>query len=204
MNYDYAEKYLIELVGRRDGNSKFADGYRFQNYGSFSLGWVFTQENFIKPVSSFIGLDFGKVRLSYGSSGNDAGLGDYDYVSTVNQGTTILGSPAGSLISTSLNNSGLISLTRTWERVEQKNIGVDLNFLNNRLVFNWDYFIKENKGMLSEVSYPALLGGRAPKTNSGHLRVRGWEVSLTWRDRIKDFSYFVTANVSDTLSLIHI
>ena len=200
VNYDYAEKYLIELVGRRDGNSKFADGYRFQNYGSFSLGWVFTQENFIKPVSSFIGLDFGKVRLSYGSSGNDAGLGDYDYVSTVNQGTTILGSPAGSLISTSLNNSGLISLTRTWERVEQKNIGVDLNFLNNRLVFNWDYFIKENKGMLSEVSYPALLGGRAPKTNSGHLRVRGWEVSLTWRDRIKDFSYFVTANVSDTRS----
>lgn len=54
--------------------------------------------------------------------------------------------------------------------------------------------------MLSEVSYPALLGGRAPKTNSGHLRVRGWEVSLTWRDRIKDFSYFVTANVSDTRS----
>lgn len=200
VNYDYAEKYLIEFMGRRDGNSKFADGYRFQNYGSFSLGWVFTQENFIKPVSSFIGLDFGKVRLSYGSSGNDAGLGNYDYVSTINQGTTILGSPAGTQISTSLNNSGLISLTRTWERVEQKNIGVDLNFLNNRLVFNWDYFIKDNKGMLSEVSYPALLGGRAPKTNSGHLRVRGWEVSLTWRDRIKDFSYYVTANVSDTRS----
>ena len=200
VNYDYAEKYLIELMGRRDGNSKFADGYRFQNYGSFSLGWVFTQENFIKPVSSLFGLDFGKVRLSYGSSGNDAGLGNYDYVSTINQGTTILGSPAGTQISTSLNNSGLISLTRTWERVEQKNIGVDLNFLNNRLVFNWDYFIKENKGMLSEISYPALLGGRAPKTNSGHLRVRGWEVSLTWRDHIKDFSYYVTANVSDTRS----
>lgn len=200
VNYDYAEKYLLELMGRRDGNSKFADGYRFQNYGSFSLGWVFTQENFIKPISSFIGLDFGKVRLSYGSSGNDAGLGNYDYVSTINQGTTILGSPAGTHISTSLNNSGLISLTRTWERVEQKNIGVDLNFLNNRLVFNWDYFIKENKGMLSTVSYPALLGGTAPKTNSGHLRVRGWEVSMTWRDRIKDFSYYVTANVSDTRS----
>lgn len=200
VNYDYAEKYLIELMGRRDGNSKFADGYRFQNYGSFSLGWVFTQENFIKPVSSFIGLDFGKVRLSYGSSGNDAGLGNYDYVSTINQGSFILGLPAGTQISTSLNNSGLISLTRTWERVEQKNIGVDLNFLNNRLLFNWDYFIKDNKGMLSEISYPALLGGRAPKTNSGHLRVRGWEVSLTWRDHIKDFSYYVTANVSDTRS----
>ena len=200
LNYDYKEKYLLELMGRRDGNSKFAKDYRFQNYGSFSLGWVFTQENFIKPISSFIGLDFGKVRLSYGASGNDVGLGNYDYVSTINQGTAILGYPAASVISTSLNNSGLISLTRTWERVEQKNIGVDLNFLNNRLVFNWDYFIKENKGMLSSVSYPSVLGGSAPKTNSGHLRVRGWEVSLTWRDRVKDFNYFISANLSDSRS----
>ncbi|WP_291556961.1 TonB-dependent receptor [Bacteroides sp.] len=200
LNYDYKEKYLLELMGRRDGNLKFAKDYRFQNYGSFSLGWVFTQENFIKPISSFIGLDFGKVRLSYGASGNDVGLGNYDYVSTINQGTAILGYPAASVISTSLNNSGLISLTRTWERVEQKNIGVDLNFLNNRLVFNWDYFIKENKGMLSSVSYPSVLGGSAPKTNSGHLRVRGWEVSLTWRDRVKDFNYFISANLSDSRS----
>lgn len=200
VNYNYAEKYLVELIGRRDGNSKFADGHRFQNYGSFSLGWVFTQEKFMKPVTSFIGLDFGKVRLSYGSSGNDAGLGNYDYVSTISTGTGALGSPITSQVSASLNNSGLISYSRTWERVEQKNIGVDLNFLNNRLVFNWDYFIKENKGMLSQVQYPQLLGGTAPKTNSGHLRVRGWEVSLTWRDHIKDFSYFITANVSDTRS----
>lgn len=200
VNYDYAEKYLVELMGRRDGNSKFAPGYRFKNYGSFSLGWVFTQEKFIKPISSLIGMDFGKVRLSYGSSGNDVGLGDYDYVSTINQGVAILGSPVGTQVSSSLNNAGLISLDRTWERVEQKNVGVDVNFLNNRLVFSWDYFIKENKGMLSSVAYPSVLGASAPKTNSGHLRVRGWEVNLTWRDRIKDFSYYVTANLSDTRS----
>lgn len=112
----------------------------------------------------------------------------------------MLGSPATSVIATSLNNSGLVSLTRTWERVEQKNIGADLNFLNNRLVFNWDYFIKENKGMLSSVSYPSVLGGTAPKTNSGHLRVRGWEVALTWRDKVKDFNYFVSVNLSDSRS----
>ncbi len=199
-NYDYKERYLLELMGRRDGNSKFAKGYRFKNYGSFSLGWVFTQEKFLEPVTKFIGLDFGKVRLSYGESGNDVGLGNYDYVSTISQGTTVLGSPANSVISTGLNNSGLISLTRTWEKVTQKNIGVDLNFLNNRLVFNWDYFIKENIGMLSSVSYPAVLGGTAPKTNSGYLRVRGWEVSLTWRDSFKDFSYFITGNLSDSRS----
>lgn len=200
LNYNYAEKYLLEFMGRRDGNSKFADGYRFKNYFSGSLGWVFTEEKFLKPVTSFIKMDFGKVRLSYGSSGNDVGLGNYDYVSTIGQGTAIFGSTPSIYVSSWLNNNGLISLTRTWEKVEQKNIGVDLGFFNNRLTLNWDYFIKENKGMLSNVGYPSVLGGSAPKTNSGHLRVRGWEVVLGWRDQIRDFSYYATFNLSDTRS----
>lgn len=200
VNYNYAEKYLIELMGRRDGNSKFAAGHRFKNFGSLSAGWVFTQEEFMKFITPI--LDFGKVRFSYGSSGNDAGLGDYDYVSTINQGVTILGLPANALVSSGLNNSGLISYTRTWERVEQKNFGIDLNFFHNRLTANFDYFIKDNKGMLSQVSYPAVLGGNAPKTNSGHLNVKGWEVSLGWRDAVKDFSYFVNFNISDTQTLL--
>lgn len=79
---------MVELMGRRDGNSKFAPGYRFKSFGSVSLGWAFSEEQFVeflKPV-----LSFGKLRLSYGSSGNDVGLGDYDYVSTVSLGTAVL------------------------------------------------------------------------------------------------------------------
>ena len=200
LRYNYAEKYLIGLMGRRDGNSKFADGHRFKNFGSLSLGWVFTQEKFMKFITPV--LDFGKIRLSIATSGNDAGLGDYDYVSTINQGLTILGLPANELVSSGLNNSGLISYTRTWEKVEQKNLGIDLAFFNNRLTANFDYFIKDNKGMLSKVSYPAVLGGEAPKTNSGHLNVKGWEVSVGWRDTRKDFSYFVNFNISDTRTML--
>lgn len=200
LKYNYAEKYLLTLMGRRDGNSKFADGHRFKNFASFSAGWVFTQEEFMKFITPVMG--FGKIRLSYGSSGNDAGLGDYDYVSTINQGVTILGLPAGALVSSALNNSGLISLTRTWEKVEQKNIGLDLSFFDNRLTANLDYFIKDNKGMLSNVSYPAVLGGTAPKTNSGHLNVKGWEVNLGWRENIKGFSYFFNFNLSNTKTLL--
>lgn len=198
LTYNYADKYLVELIGRRDGNSKFAPGYRFQNYCSYSAGWVFTQEKFMNFMTNIV--DFGKIRYNYGSSGNDVGLGNYDYVSTINLGTTVLGYPAAYQVSSSLSNTGLISKTRTWERVEQKNIGLDLNFLNNRLTSNFDYFIKDNKHMLSSVSYPSVLGGTAPKTNSGHLRVKGWEVSLSWRDHIRDFSYFATFNISDTRS----
>lgn len=198
INYNYAEKYLMEFIWRRDGNSKFAKGYRFKNYASGSLGWVFTEEEFLKPITGFIGLDFGKLRLSYGSSGNDVGLGNYDYVSTIGTGTTIFGVTPASQITAGLSNNGLISLTRTWEKVTQKNIGLDFGFFGNKLRLNWDYFIKENIGMLSNVSYSGLLGGKAPKTNSGNLRVRGWEFVIGWNDNIKDFQYSASFNISDT------
>ncbi len=200
VNYNYAEKYLLELMGRRDGNSKFADGYRFKNFGSASLGWVFTQEDFLKFVQPV--LDFGKVRLSYGTSGNDAGLGNYDYLSIVNQGTTVLGLTPSKQVSSSLSNGGLISYTRTWEKVEQKNVGIDLGFLNNRLRATFDYFWKDNIGMLTQVAYPSVLGGSAPKTNSGHLSVKGWEFTLGWRDRVADFNYSVNFNIGDTKTML--
>ena len=66
LNYNYAEKYLIELIGRRDGNSKFAKGHKFKNFVSASAGWGFTSEEFLKPVTSVV--NFGKLRLSYGNS----------------------------------------------------------------------------------------------------------------------------------------
>ena len=76
---------MVELLARRDGNSKFAAGYRFKNFGSISLGWAFSEEqfmHFLKPVVSF-----GKLRFSYGTSGNDVGLSDFDYVGTIGLGT---------------------------------------------------------------------------------------------------------------------
>lgn len=200
VNYNYSEKYMLELLGRRDGDSKFADGYRFKNFGSFSLGWVFTQENFMKFVTPV--LDFGKIRFSYGEAGNNAGLGDFLYASAINSGVTYLGSPLTGQISTTLKNSGLINQTLTWERVKQKNIGVDLNFLNNRLTVNFDYFWKDNKGMQSQITYPSVLGADAPKSNTGHLSVKGWELSVGWRDQISDFSYFANFNVGDTKTML--
>ena len=194
VNYDYQEKYLLELMGRRDGNSKFAEGHKFQNFGSVSVGWAFTREKFLEAITPV--LSFGKVRFNYSSSGNDAGLGDFDYVSLVGMGTTYLGMPVNGLVSSSF--SGLVSLDRTWERVVQKNIGVDLNFFDNRFTTTFEYFWKDNKGMLSNVTYPSLLGGTAPKTNSGHLSVKGWELTVGWRDNWKDLSYYVNFNVSDT------
>lgn len=196
-NYNYAEKYLLELQGRRDGSSRFAAGHKFQNYGGASVGWVFTKETFLKNISSIV--NFGKLRASYGTSGNQAtGLGEFDYLSLVQIGTTVLGLPAALQNSSSLLNNGIISYDRTWEKVEQKNIGIDLSFLNNRLSSSFDYFHKDNIGMLVNVNYPSVLGGSAPKTNSGHFSTRGWEAIVKWNDHVKDFSYNIALSMSNT------
>ncbi|GFH85473.1 SusC/RagA family TonB-linked outer membrane protein [Bacteroides acidifaciens] len=201
LNYNYAEKYLVEFIGRRDGNSKFAKGHKFKNFVSASAGWVFTEEQFLKPITPVV--NFGKLRFSYGNSGNDAGLGDFDYVTLVTQGTTAFGGTNPKLqVNSGLGNNGLVSLDRTWERVEQKNLGIDLHFLNSRLTTSFDYFIKDNIGMLSNVIFPGVLGGNAPKTNSGHLNVKGWEFTIGWRDQIKDFSYYANFNIGDTKSML--
>jgi TonB-linked SusC/RagA family outer membrane protein len=201
LNYNYNEKYLIEFLGRRDGNSRFAEGYKFKNFGSVLAGWVFTNEHLLSGITSI--LNFGKIRASYSSSGNEAsGLGEFDYLSTIGVGTSVLGQTAAQQTSTSLNNNGLISYTRTWERVRQKNLGIDLSFFKSRLSATFDYFIKDNIGMLVGVTYPSVLGGTPPKTNSGHFNTKGWETNISWKDNKKDLSYNISFNISNTKTLV--
>ena len=199
-NYNYKEKYLFEVLGRRDGSSRFAPGYKYKNYGGGSVGWVYSKEDF---MPNWEWLTLGKVRASYGGSGNYAGISYFDYLSAINLGTVPLGNPVALQTSSGLANNGLISKERTWEQVYQKNIGIDLSFFRNRLTASFDYFQKENKGMLVNVSYPAVLGGSAPKTNNGHLTTTGWESFVGWRDQIKDFGYNFSINMSNTNNILN-
>jgi TonB-linked SusC/RagA family outer membrane protein len=199
-NYNYAEKYFVELLGRYDGNSRFDAGYKFKPYGSASVGWIFTKENFLDNISHV--LSFGKIRVSYGSAGNDVGIGNFAYLPLVNTGSVVLGSPAAIQTSANLQNNGLYTNLTTWESVKQKNAGIDLMFLNNRLSSTFDYFIKDNTGMLIGITYPTVLGAGAPKTNDGHLQTKGWEETVGWKDSKKSFSYNIAFNISNTQSKI--
>lgn len=200
LNYNYKEKYLVEFLGRSDGDSRFASGYKFKNFGSAQVGWVFSSENFFSGLSHIV--NFGKIRLTYGNSGNNAGLGDFEYLNLVNTHSAVLGTSGELQNSSTLANNGLISYQRTWERIEQKNAGIDLRFLDGRLAASYDIFEKNNIGMLSKVTYPAVLGGEAPKTNSGHFNTKGWEAILSWNDQINEFSYNISVNMSDTKTLV--
>ncbi len=201
VDYNYAEKYLVTLSERYDGNSRFAKGYKFKNFGSAKLGWVFSKEKFLENISSIV--NFGKIRATYGVSGNEAsGLGQFDYLSTVNIGTAVLGQTPSQQTSATLNNNGLTSYTRTWERVKQKDVGIDLRFLGNRLSATFDYFVKDNIGMLINVNYPSVLGGAAPQTNNGHFNTKGWETIITWEEHKKDYSYNIGFNIGNTKTLV--
>ncbi|MBO9200540.1 MULTISPECIES: TonB-dependent receptor [Niastella] len=198
LNYSFRGKYLVELLGRRDGSSRFAPGNKWSNFYDVSAGWVLTNENFIRDLY-LPDLNHLKIRGGYGVMGNNVQIGSYDYISDIIMGTTIFGSLASNQTVARLSNNGLTSSDRTWERVNMMNVGFDLVMYKNRLTGRFDYYKKRNDGMLINIIYPAVLGGAAPQTNNGTLDVHGWEAMLGWRDKIgKDFTYNVSVNLSDS------
>ncbi|PIB34882.1 hypothetical protein BFP72_05450 [Reichenbachiella sp. 5M10] len=192
-NYEYQGKYLLELIGRRDGSSRFADGFKWANYGGASLGWVLTEEAFLRdnPV-----LSFWKLKASYGEMGNQVGIGENDYVSTISTGSIPFGSTPA--IQNTARVSGITTNVRTWERVKMTNFGTEFTLLNHKLNGSFDYYIKENEGMLSTPVLSAILGGNAPKTNIGTLETKGWEAVLGYKDRIGDFNFGVSVNMGNS------
>lgn len=199
INYSYQDKYLVEALGRRDGSSRFAPGYQFSNFYNVSAGWVATNEDFIKNLD-LKALNFLKVRASYGVTGNQAGIGLYDYISTVSTPNVIFGSTPANQQAAYL--TALTSNTRTWERVNMRNIGIDLGFLKNRLTGTFDYYKKQNNGMLINITYPTVLGGAAPTSNSGVLNVHGWEATVAWKDKVGQVNYNLGFNIGDSRNIL--
>lgn len=191
--YEYNGKYLLDLVGRKDGSSRFSAANRWRNFGSVSAGWIVSKEKFLEDNSV---INFLKLRGSYGTMGNQVGVGVYDYLSSISQGTLPFGeAPANQ---STARVGSITSDTRTWESVAMKNVGLDFALLDNRLSGTFDYYQKKNDGMFINVIYPVLLGGTAPKSNSGILETKGWEAMLAWKDVKGDFSYNVSFNIGDS------
>lgn len=193
INYNYKEKYLLELLGRRDGSSKFHPDFRWSNFGGVSAGWVLTEEDFMENITP---ISFLKLKGSYGEMGNQVGIGNHDYLSTMGMGTALFGTPAG--LQNTAHLGGLTSFTRTWERVGVTNFGTEFRLLDHKIFGSFDYYIKENMGMLIEVNYPDVLGGKAPFSNSGNLKTKGWEAVLGYRNHVGDLSYNFSFNIGDS------
>lgn len=197
ISYNYKHKYIIETNLRYDGSSRFAKNNRWRIFPGISASWRISQESFMKNNKIFNEL---KIRGSFGQTGNQEGIRLYDYIQLLElAGSTY---PFGDGSQTqSIKMGSLAGVGRTWEILNNSNIGIDMEFLNNRLGVSFDYFWKVNDNMLIPITYPSMLGATAPDSNSGKLRTRGFELTLKWADKVnKDFSYSVMFQLSDAVN----
>lgn len=193
LNYDYKGIYLLEGQFRRDGSSKLSKENRWANFAGISGGIRFSEFEFVKQWNVFDNL---KLRASYGELGSLSGIGNYDYISSISTGTTVFG-PNGEKANTAWVN-GVTTDKRSWERVASTNIALDFAVLKNRLSGSFEWFFRQNKGMLIAMTYPQVFGAGAPKTNDGNFEAKGWELTLKWADKIgKDFNYSIGLNLWD-------
>lgn len=201
-NYIYDDRYLAEINGRYDGTSKYPKASRFGFFPSYSLGWRISEEAFFEPAK--IVVDNLKLRASYGTLGNQAVGSAYGYIPTMGMNTDVgyyVGSGDGQIIQ-SVGAPGLVSATMTWEDITTLDIGLDFDCFRNRLSFTADWYRRDTRGMMVAQELPGVLGTGAPWKNQADLRTNGWEVSVGWRDQIRDFSYDVRLVLSDYLSTI--
>lgn len=204
-NYGFKDRYLLEVSGRYDGSSRFSPGHRFGFFPSFSAGWRISEEPFFESAKSTI--EHLKLRVSYGSLGNQSAVGYYDYIQTINTSGLLNyafgdGNKAAYAYESDPNRTDI-----SWEKVYTGNVGVDMTMLKGRLNLTLDAYVRDTKDMIMQSeALPATYGAAAPKANSADLRTLGWELALSWNDTFelggKPFHYSLSGGIGDNVSYV--
>ncbi|WP_291558941.1 TonB-dependent receptor [Bacteroides sp.] len=192
INYTYDNKYLLTATVRRDGSSRFSKQNRWANFPSVALAWRLSEEPFFKK--SFWLSDM-KLRAGYGLTGNQASVGNYVYASVWQ---TIQYNFNGNQVN-AIAPSVMPNPNVRWEEVEQYNIGADLTMFNDRVNLSLDAYVKNTNDMLVDMSVPISTGFSdvyVPKINAGKMRNKGFEISMTSRNMLGEFSWMTTVNAS--------
>lgn len=191
-NYTLMDRYMLTATVRRDGSSRFADGNRWGTFPSVALAWRISEEDWVKNKASW--LSNLKLRLSYGVTGNNSGIGNYDYMLTVSGPVYY---PFGSSYYNGMYPSGIVDANLKWEKSTEYNLGIDFGFLRNRISGSIDIYTKKSKDLLYDVTLPYEVGAVTMTTNVGSVSNKGIEVSLTGVIlQTKDWNWSVTANFS--------
>ena len=196
INYNYDEKYMFTAIMRADGNSKFAPGHRWGYFPSFSAGWVISSEKWMEKVHNW--MDYLKLRAGWGQNGN-VSINNFEWQATFayddyahySFDSNKDGYTNGVSISRLANND------LTWETSEQFDLGIDARFLRSRLGFTFDLYNKKTKDLLVDVPVDPTTGKSTMKANAGTVENKGFEIALSWNDRIgDDFQYNVGWNLA--------
>jgi TonB-dependent starch-binding outer membrane protein SusC len=191
LNYTLQNKYILNLTARRDGSSRFGTENQFHNFGSLGFAWLFSNEKFIQKIFPF--LSFGKLRGSYGTTGNEQ-IGDYQFMNLYRpRNRTVPYQGVSGLAPNGLSNPYL-----QWEETRKFQIGAELGVFSDRVIFNTTYFHNRSSNQLQNYSLPILTGATGILINfPAIVQNYGWEFDLqTINLRNGNFNWSTRANLT--------
>lgn len=197
--YAYKDRYLFDFNAGYNGSENFAPGKRYGFFPAASIGWVVSEEKFMKPVDI---INFLKLRASYGLVGNDI-LNEYKRFLYLPDSYSASSGGYYWGVNTPQAYPGAVELMLgnpnvTWEKAAKQNYGLDMNLLDQRISFSLDVFYEKRKDILiQQNTVPGFVAADLPAVNLGKVHNRGYEISLGWNDKIgSDFRYWLKGNVS--------
>lgn len=170
-NYSYKGKYMLTATVRTDGSSKFSEGHRWGTFPSAALAWRASEEDFM-DIDWLTNL---KLRLSYGVTGNNSGIGNYA-TQTTGAGPNYYA--FGNNVANGYYPSGVVNSALSWETSYETNFGFDFGLYKNRINGTFDIYNKDSKDLLYIRSLPLVSGGGELTDNIGNVRNQGIEISL--------------------------
>lgn len=192
VNYNYDSRYYITATMRADGSSKFAKGNRWGYFPSASVSWAFGRETFIADNLNW--LTNGKLRLSYGQTGNNR-IGNYDYMAHLVTSDDVYKYPWNGEFTQGYVLSSMVNDKLKWETTEQVDFGLDLGFFNNHINLTFDYYVKTTSDLLLDADIAASSGFSSATINVGKLRNKGFEITLETTN-IKNRNFTWTSNLN--------
>lgn len=189
ISYNYDEKYVINLNGRRDASSRFASGRQFGDFGSVGAAWIFSEEKLIKEHLGF--LSYGKIRASYGLVGGD-GLGDYQYLSSFRS------NPVGYQGTPVFILNRLANDQFSWTTSKKAEVALSLGFLNGHLNAEIAHYRNHSGNQLVSYPLPATTGFSSVTANlAAEVENSGWEFTLSTQNlSTRNFSWTTNFNIS--------
>jgi TonB-linked SusC/RagA family outer membrane protein len=202
INYDFQNKYILELNGRYDGSSRFGatQGKQRQLFSSASAGWIFSREGFMKAIPV---INYAKLRLSYGSLGNQEIGDNFPFVASISNNIDYY---FNNVLTRGNSLANLPNYDLSWEKSTQANIGLDLTLLKNKLSITFDYYEKKVTDMIIDFPLVDIAGfatNSSVPTNIGTMINKGWEFSATYKNKIGKLGYSITANLSDVKNMVN-
>jgi len=178
LNYDYSNRYILEGVLRVDGSSKFGPDNRWAVFPAFSVGWLISNEDFLKGSETISLL---KIRGGWGQNGSD-NIGQFSFTPTITTHAGYGFGPAGSrTVVTGAYPGQIANPNLKWETSEQVSAGIETSFFDHTYYFNFDVYRKTTRGLLLSAPVPEFIGNAPPVVNGGTVRNDGFEIEAGTR-----------------------